>query len=99
MSKAFFLSLPDWAKIREQLESTQTAMNHQAREAESFDKKEYARGWYDALEFCLGLPNEILKGSEGEEEAREEDAAQEEVSAVAKRVVPPIPPRRLSGRF
>ncbi len=104
MSRAFFLSLPDWAKLTEEIKDqircqTEGALSPPPINADSgiaLATKEYYRGWVDALKHVLDLPNQILK--DGDHEGEEKASQQEEEVVEGVRSVPARqPPRRITG--
>ena len=101
MSRQWFLALPDWARLRESIEEQIQVQTEQALEAYAPDaaltlaRREYARGWRDALRAVLELPNSILQDGEHEEgqKAPHEESAQE---VKGQRVVPERDKRRVA---
>ena len=67
MSRTYFLQLPAWLELKEEIEKrkaqyTEEALSSFAQTAEmTLAKREFARGAAFALGMVLDLPNEILK--------------------------------------
>lgn len=97
MSRTFFTSLPDWGKLREEIEKQRDLHRDAALETTgptadmAFAAREYERGWYDALRSVLELPKEILK-----DESDPEDKAEPEKGSEAEGAKRLTPERRLS---
>ncbi len=92
MSKTYFLSLPDWHTLRDdiekQVERFRNELLGEIAEAHvnlgrTWGAREYARGWHDALKSVLELPEQLLKDTDGEEEKPEPQQSPD-----AKRIVP-----------
>lgn len=89
MSKTFFLALPDWSRLKADLEKMRDArlegaLSSSAPTADlALAAREYERGWYDALRYVLALPDEILK-----DDGNDAQQSEPEKSPDAKRVVP-----------
>ena len=91
MSRTFFKSLGDWNRLREGIEEQLEARRESAIAAPDFASKEYDRGWYNALQWVLALPDEILKDeADGSDKVEATPAGEAEG---AKRLVPERHPR------
>jgi hypothetical protein len=98
MSRTFFKSLSDWKTLEEKLQKQRDAHRDEALSVGgatadlAFAAREYERGWYNALQYVLELPDQILKDSDDDKDKPEESPEPGETLRV-------VPERRLSSRY
>jgi hypothetical protein len=90
VSKSYFLQLPDWLQLREAIEDQKKERLSAALEASAptadlaYAAREYERGWFNALEWILALPDEILK-DDGQDDKSEEEPKVEGIRSAPER--------------
>jgi hypothetical protein len=98
MSRTFFKSLSDWKMLEEELQKQRDAHRDEALSVAgptadlAFAAREYERGWYNALQYVLELPDQILRDSDDDKDKAEEPPEPGETLRV-------VPERRLSSRY